>query len=167
MIIGIKYLILVWLSFTSKNKRQNFNVKKISSIKAKIFLLIFFLLLVLVFGLMLLLILLISILIFFSLSSLLLELKLVFKILEPELPNDSLLLELLFKFKFKFIILILLSASLFNLFKLSAIEIHNNSLKTESFMKNDLILLITTFLNAFSEEFNSVFQKLTAHLRIS
>ena len=98
-------------------------------------------------------------------SSLLLELKLVFNILDPELLKGSLLLLLMFKFKF--IIFILLSASLFNLFKLSAIDIHNSSLKTESFIKKDLILLITLFLKAFSEEFNSFFQKLTTHPSIS
>ena len=51
--------------------------------------------------------------------------------------------------------------------KLSATDIHNNSLNTESFIKKDLILFITLFLKAFSDEFNSVFQKFTTHLSIS
>ena len=99
-----------------------------------------------------------------SLSSLLLELKLLFNKFESELFKESLLLLIV---KFKLMILILVSASLFNFFKLSAIDIHNNSLKAESFIKNDLILFITLFLKAFSDEFNSVFQKFTTHLSIS
>ena len=157
-IIDIKYLFLVSSSFTSINNKQNLRGKNISSIKAKIFLLLFFLFLVVLIFVI------IVVLIFFSLSSLSLELKLLFSKLESELLKESFLLLI---FKFKLIILILLSASLLNFFKLSATDIHNNSLNTESFIKKDLILFITLFLKAFSDEFNSVFQKFTTHLSIS